>query len=198
MGGNESTIKVLAVGVGGQGVLTLARLLGDAALAQGLQVRVGQLHGMAQRGGSVEALALLGPGQSTFIGDGEADVVVGLEPLEALRALPRISGTTRVLVSAGQVTPFSMVRQGQTYPPLDEVLAPLRARAAQVQLVQTPQLLAQAEAPRSLNICMLGALAGLGVLPLDRDVLWAAVRRRVPPRHLEPNRRAFELGAEAG
>ena len=189
--------RILVVGVGGQGVLTVARMLGDAALAAGLDVRVGQLHGMAQRGGSVEALVILGQGQSTFIGDGEADVVLGLEPLETLRALPRMSPRTRVVLSSGKVVPFSLVREGLPYPPLEDLLDQIRAVAPDLHLVDGPALLEQAGAARSLNICLFGVLAGLGVLPLDAQTLWEAVARRIPAGHLEENRRAFELGRDS-
>ena len=189
--------KILVVGVGGQGVLTVARMVGDAAMAAGLDVRVGQLHGMAQRGGSVEALVLLGPGQSTFIGDGEADVVLGLEPLETLRALPRMRPTTRAVISSGKVVPFTMVRDGLQYPALDEVYAQIRAVAPALHVVDAPALLEQARAPRSLNICMLGALASLDVLPVSEPDLWAAVEKRIPPKHLDANRKAYELGMAA-
>ena len=185
------------MGVGGQGVLTMARMLGDAALRAGIKVRVGQMHGMAQRGGSVEALVLLGEGQSAFIGEGEADVAVGLEPLETLRALPRLGPATRVLMSTGQVVPFSLVREGQAYPPLDQIEEQLRAVAPQVTLVDGPALLQQARAPRSLNICLLGSLAGLGVLPLSPEQLWATIKQRIPAGSLELNREAFELGRAA-
>ena len=189
--------KILVVGVGGQGVLTVARMLGDAALAAGLDVRVGQLHGMAQRGGSVEALVLLGPGKSTFIGDGEADVVLGLEPLETLRALPRMSPRTCVVLNSGRVVPFTMVRDGTQYPPLEKILDRIRAVAPQPHVVDGPALLEQAGAPRSLNICLLGALAGQGILPLEEQHLWQAVANRIPAKHLEANRRAYELGRDA-
>ncbi len=189
--------KILVVGVGGQGVLTVARMVGDAALAAGLDVRVGQLHGMAQRGGSVEALVLIGPGQSTFIGDGEADVVLGLEPLETLRALPRMRRGTRVVVSAGKVVPFTMVRDGLQYPPLEQVYQQIRAVTSELHVVDGPALLEQARAPRSLNICMLGALANLDALPLAEPDLWAAVARRIPAKHLDANRKAYQLGMAA-
>ncbi|MFH1130352.1 MAG: 2-oxoacid:acceptor oxidoreductase family protein, partial [Pseudomonadota bacterium] len=87
----EPRIKVLIVGVGGQGVLTAAKMLGDAALHAGFGVTVGQLHGMSQRGGSVEAGVLIGEGESSFIEEGAADIVLGFEPLEVLRALPKMS-----------------------------------------------------------------------------------------------------------
>ena len=189
--------KILVVGVGGQGVLTVARMLGDAALSMGQDVRVGQLHGMAQRGGSVEALVVLGAGHSAFIGDGEADVVLGVEPLETLRALPRMSSRTHVVLSSGKVVPFTMVREGTQYPPLEDVYDQIREVAPKLHVVDGPALLERAGAPRSLNICLLGALAGLDVLPLSEQEIWAAVEGRIPASKLDKNRRAFELGRGA-
>ena len=82
-------LAVLVVGVGGQGTLTAARVLGEAAMAEGLPVRLGQLHGMSQRGGSVESTVLIGPGRSAFLPRRGADVILGLEPLELLREIGR-------------------------------------------------------------------------------------------------------------
>jgi len=188
--------KVLLAGVGGQGVITLSRLLGDAAVRAGLEVRVGQLHGMSQRGGSVQASVLFGPGQSSFIPGGGADVLVALEPLEALRARPKLSPRTRALVSRGRVIPFTLAQRGEPYPDVDGLLAALRAVSPELTVIDGPELLARAAAPRSLNVLMLGALAGLELLPLDAAALLAAVERRSTGGRLEENRRAFALGRE--
>jgi indolepyruvate ferredoxin oxidoreductase beta subunit len=193
----DQVFKILVVGTGGQGVLTVARIIGEAALSQQMVVRVGQLHGMAQRGGSVESAVFLGPGASAFIEDGEADVVLGLEPLETLRALPRMSSRTAVLISTGRIVPFVLVRLGQQYPDLDQVLEQVRARAGEVTVLDGPALLRQADAPRSLNMLMLGALAAKELLPLSLSTIREAMERRVPARHLPPNQAAFQVGVEA-
>ncbi len=192
-----SRFKLLVVGVGGQGVLTAARFLGDAALAAGLPVMVGQLHGMSQRGGSVECSVLIGPGQSSFIGAGEADVVLGLEPLEVLRALPKIAEHTRVVVNLGHIVPFSLAIRGDPYPPLQEILARVRERTSGLYEVDGPALVKRAGVSRTLNVVMLGALVGLKILPFGVEVLWRAMEKKIPPRFLEANRTAYDLGLQA-
>jgi indolepyruvate ferredoxin oxidoreductase beta subunit len=190
--------KILLVGVGGQGVLTAARMLGDATLHAGHEVMVGQLHGMAQRGGSVEGSVLIGEGESAFVERGGADVVLGFEPLETLRALPRMSSRTKVVVNLGRVVPFPLSMQGEAYPDLDLILDDLRAVTPDlITLDGTTLLTEQVGNPKSLNILMLGVLASLEILPFDAPALWQAVELRTPPRFLKINQQAYELGLRA-
>lgn len=191
-----SRFRLLVVGVGGQGVLTGARLVGEAALRAGQDAVVGQLHGMSQRGGSVESTVLVGPGLSTFIGPGQADVVVGLEPIETLRAASRMSARTVVLVNRGRVVPFTLAQQGKPYPELDGVLARIRQHARRVIELDGPALVEASGSSRALNIAMLGALASTGVLPFDGAVLWDVVAEH-GRRNLDASRRAFDLGGKA-
>jgi indolepyruvate ferredoxin oxidoreductase beta subunit len=190
--------KILFVGVGGQGVLTAARMLGEAALATGIEPMVGQLHGMAQRGGSVEAAVLLGPGQSAFIEAGGADVLVGLEPMETLRALPRLSERSQVVINRGAVVPFPLAMRGEAYPEVDAIADRVREVAPQtLQIDGTALLQGEMGHARSLNMLMLGALAELQLAgPLTRDAIFEAMRSRTPPRLLEVNERAFALGEQ--
>lgn len=193
----EARLKLLVVGVGGQGVLTAARLLGDAAMAAGREAMVGQLHGMSQRGGSVECSVLMGPGASSFIGDGEADVVLGLEPLEVQRALPKLSARTRVVVNRGVIVPFSLAVAGQSYPSVDDILTRVRQITPAVFEVDGPGLVRRTGLARTLNVVMLGALTGLEMLPFGREVVWELLERKIPKRFLQANRTAFELGFQA-
>ena len=117
----QERLKLLIVGVGGQGVLLISRVLGDAALAENLNVVVGQLHGMSQRGGSVSSTVLIGPGYSSFIGKNQADVVIGLEPLEVMRALPFMSDKTTILMNTGRIVPYLLSHQGKQYPELSSI-----------------------------------------------------------------------------
>lgn len=195
--GGRDRFKLLVVGVGGQGALTATRILGEAALSAGLSVVVGQLHGMSQRGGSVECSVLIGPGSSSYIQNNVASVVLALEPLEALRALPKMSPQTRVVVNLGTIVPFSLAVQGEPYPPVPEILAKIRETAPAVYPVDGPALVRETGVPRTLNVVMLGALAGLEMLPFDDEILWGVFEKRLPRRFLEPNRMAFELGWRA-
>ncbi len=190
-------LGMLLVGVGGQGVLTAARILGDAAHRSGHEVVVGQLHGMSQRGGSVQCTVLIGPGESSFIR--RVDVLLGFEPLEALRARDRLTAATKGLVNEGRVELSEWSRRQWPDIPLDRMLGDIRGAAPDVTPVNASHLAAQAGDVRTLNICLLGALAGLGLLPFDEKVLWEAAARRCSPLSLEANRRAFDLGwAETG
>jgi len=190
--------RLLVVGVGGQGVLTLARVVGEAAMDCGVNAVMGQLHGMSQRGGSVQSTLLLGAGQTSFVGAGQADVILGLEPLEVLRALPAMRSATRVVTSTGRLVPQVLTQDGRDYPGVDSMLDQVRQRAGEVIEFDGPALAKAAGAARTLNIVMLGALAGLGALPevMGDESLLTAFQRRCPPRFLESNRRAFALGKE--
>ncbi len=190
-------LAILVAGVGGQGVLSAARWLGDAATAADLPLRVGQLHGMSQRGGSVQATVLIGPGQSSFIVDGAADVMLAFEPLELHRALPKMGAQTRAIVNLGQIVPFTLAQRGQGYPAVENLLEQVRERVGQLICIDGSVLSQQTGAVRGLNVMMLGALFGLGVLPFDEQTLLGAIERRCPPKLVEPNRRAFALGKEA-
>ncbi len=191
-------IKAVMVGVGGQGVLTIARIIGEAALHRGHNAVVGQLHGMSQRGGSVECTLLLGPGETSFIEPGGAQLILALEPLEALRARPYMSADTRVVLNMGKLVPFPLAIQGKPYPDLDAVLDEIRETTTHITCINGSSLLEQQEGPiRSLNMLMLGALAALDLLPMGLQDLRDAMKRRSPPRYLEVNLDAFDRGAGA-
>jgi len=194
---SNATVRMIVVGVGGQGCVTAARVIGDAASAAGLDVRIGELHGMSQRGGSVEPSLVIGPGRTSMVGPGEADVVVALEPIEALRLLPRLGAHTHVLLNRGRVVPFLLTLQGGDYPPVESIVERLEAAVAQVYVVDGTQLAHEAAAPRAVNVVILGALAGLDLLPCDAEALNTAVQSRSPVPFREANRRAFDAGLAA-
>jgi len=187
--------SLLVVGVGGQGVLTAAQLLGDAALLAGFNVNVGQMHGMSQRGGSVEATVVIGPGATAFVSF--ADVVIALEPIELLRALPRIDARTLVIGTRDGLPSFALTLKGETYPSVDAIFEKVRQTAGEVVIIDSGAILREIGEPRALNTVMLGALFGRRAVPFDDDVMWRALESNTPARHLETSRRAFALGTEA-
>jgi len=197
--------KVLLTGVGGQGVVTAAEVLALALKERSpdVGVCVGQLHGLAQRGGSVESTVAIGEGSTAFVGDREADVVLGFEPLETLRALPRMHAETRVVLNVGTVAPFSLARSGLPYPDVGGIVDQIREVTSHVAVIDGPAIVTRLQEPRCLNIVMLGALVGLAGLhgliglPLDRDALGAAVVRRYGTKPRTTNLRALSLGAAA-
>jgi len=183
-------LSILLVGVGGQGVLGTGRRLGEAASHAGLVTTVAALHGMSQRGGSVECSVLLGPGHGSFPIPGGVDVVVAFEPLEALRVLERTSERTRVILSTATVAPSSLARSGKSYPDVGGIVAELRRRVSNVVVLDAAALAKRAGDRRALGAVMLGALCATGAIPIGSDTLSAEMGS-------EPARKAFALGAEA-
>ena len=197
MKGSSNNFKLLVAGVGGQGSLTITGLIGNSAMAAGLEVMVGQLHGMAQRGGAVSSTLVIGQANTSIIGTGEADVVVGLEPLEVMRALPQISSKTKVLLSNNKVMPFPMAFRGMAYPPLREISDRIRKFTDQIYEIDSLSLIKKIGSFQSLNFIMLGALTALDVLPFEERFLWETLKNRLKPELLELNQKAFVLGKEA-
>jgi len=194
----SQTCNLVVAGVGGQGVLSMARLLGRAATQDGLGVRVGQIYGLSQRGGSVEATVRIGIVGTAFISQAEADVVLGLEPLEAERILPRMSMATTVLVNRTPIVPTSLTLDRAGYPDLDSIVEAMAAVAGIVKLIDGNVLAVQAGDARLLNVVMLGVLDGFELLPISSDVLASVVENSGSGPDTEARSRAFTLGQALG
>ncbi|HWR05048.1 MAG TPA: indolepyruvate oxidoreductase subunit beta [Humidesulfovibrio sp.] len=191
---NNTRLRIFMTGVGGQGTLTATTLLARAALAAGLPVTSGEIHGMAQRGGVVESTLLIGY-KSPKIGHGEADILLGFEPLETLRALPYLKPGGLVLSSTECLAPLSVATGKETAPSVEEIRAKITARCATACFLPCRTLGLQAGAVQSGNIALLGALCALGVLPFGREVVEETIRATMKPKVAEINLKALNLGA---
>lgn len=187
-------LRIFMTGVGGQGTLTATTLLARASLAAGLPVTSGEIHGMAQRGGVVESTLLIGC-KSPKIGPGEADILLGFEPLETLRALPYLKPGGLVLSSTEFLPPLSVATGKETSPDIAAIKARVAACAGQARFLPCRSLGLQAGAVQSGNIALLGALCAMGALPFGLDVLADTVRATMKPKVAEVNLKALELGA---
>jgi len=189
--------RILLVGIGGQGVLSAGRWIGDAATACGVPVVVGQIHGLSQRGGSVQAPIALGGARSWEIPDGSADALVALEPMEGARALNKVSGRTTVIVNTRPIVPISLQSAGRPYPPLTSLLGPLEETAGSFTATDATSLAAAAGSHRALNVVMLGMLAAAGLLPFPGGRLLDVISDAGIPGLAEIDRDAFRMGEEA-
>ncbi len=189
---------VVIAGVGGQGVIRLAHDLGGAAAAAGLGVRIGQIYGLSQRGGSVEATVRIGDMRTAFVPPAGADVVVGLEPLEAQRAVPKMSPRATVLVNRTPIVPTSLTLTGGDYPHLDDIVEAIAAVARRVYVLDASAAASAAGDRRLVNTVMLGALAGLDAIPIPTDALVGAVDGADSSIDTTVRRAAFDRGAELG
>jgi indolepyruvate ferredoxin oxidoreductase beta subunit len=188
---------IFIVGVGGQGSLSASWFLGEAANRADLNVLVGEVHGMAQRGGVVESTVRIGDVHGPIISDGAADVLLGFEPVETLRFLHKASPGALVITNTHQVVPANVSMRGDPYPELERVLAMIRARCARVVALDATELARQAGSAKALNAVMLGALSASGTLPMGADVVEAALLDGVPAQVVDINVRAFAAGAAA-
>ncbi len=191
---NQTRLRIFMTGVGGQGTLTATTLLARAALSAGLPVTSGEIHGMAQRGGVVESTLLIGY-KSPKIGPGEADILLGFEPLETLRALPYLKNGGLVLSSTESLPPLSVATGKEIAPPVEDIRAKITARCATARFLPCRTLGVQAGAVQSGNIALLGALCAMNVLPFGNDVLEATIRATMKPKVAEANLKALALGA---
>jgi indolepyruvate ferredoxin oxidoreductase beta subunit len=190
------TTRIVFIGVGGQGNLLASRLLGEAALSLGIPAVVSEIHGMAQRGGIVESAVLLGEVTSPIVSNGEADVLVGFEPVETLRAMPKCSKKTLVITNTHPLPPFTVSIGQGVYPPLDEVLGKVQAKTKKLIALDGDGLAAEAGNPLSLNMVMLGALIGSGAVPVDEAAMKKTISVTTKKAFLESNLKAFDLGME--
>jgi len=191
------TKRLVLVGVGGQGNILASRLVGEACVAAGIPAVVSEIHGMAQRGGIVETDVVIGDATSPIVSEGEADVLIGFEPSETLRALNKCNENTLVITNVKPLPPFTVAIGQGIYPDIDEALALIKARVRSLISLNGDELAEKAGNLLSLNMVMLGALIGSGVIPLEEGALKETIARSTKQAFLESNLKAFDLGLSA-
>lgn len=189
---------VQIVGVGGQGVLLASMVLGNAAMNSGYDVAMSEVHGMAQRGGSVLSTVRFGDGViSPLEADGCADLIMGFEPSETVRNLPLGNRDTTVLMNLDPVLP-SMVAAGfETYPEISDLIESVESVSPNLITLDASKIAIEAGKVVAANAVMIGAVAAVKGFPLSKEALLEALKAQVPPKFLELNIKAFEMGYDA-
>jgi indolepyruvate ferredoxin oxidoreductase beta subunit len=189
--------NIVLAGVGGQGVLLAAEILGTAAIKEGLNVRVSEIHGMAQRGGALVSNVRIGEKVSApTVLEGRADVLLGFEPLETLRNLKFVSEKTLVVMSDETIPPTELAAKMMKYPSLEENVEKIHRFTKNVIIVEAAKLAREAGSILTRNTVLIGALAATGKIPFKTESLMEASRELVPAKYLDVNVKAFELGYE--
>ena len=190
----EKVKSVIIVGVGGQGTLLASRLLGTAMVSEGFDVKVSEVHGMSQRGGSVVTYVKYGEKvYSPVINEGEADVVLAFEQLEAARFLPFLKKGGSIIVNTQKIDPMPVVTGVASYP--QEILSKLQNMGANLLAVDALSLANEAGSQKAVNVVLIGAMASK--LNIDKEIWIKAIEETVPEKFLEMNKKAFELGYNA-
>ena len=197
-GNNSNTINVAITGVGGQGVLTLAEILAKAALADSLNVRVGEIHGMAQRGGHVVCTVRIGDeAKGPIIDPGTANLLVGFEPVETLREIHTIAEDGSVLISSHIQYPVAVSMGKAEYPNQEEIINSIKKFTTRILEIDAMALAQKAGSSLSLNMVMLGGILGTGITPIKKKTALKIVRTTFPKKFESINVQALELGVEA-
>lgn len=187
-------------GVGGQGVVLMANIVGEACARSGLNVVSGELHGLSQRGGSVIAHQRIGDNvMSPLVPYGEADVLVALEPMEALRYIAFLKEGGMVITNTKMDHPPLETQQlakgeKEEYVRYEDVVERIREAGADLVEIDAMKLAQEAGNPQTVNVVMVGALAASPDFPVGKEDMLEAVKENVPKKALEVNMKAFELG----
>jgi indolepyruvate ferredoxin oxidoreductase beta subunit len=183
----------MIVGVGGQGTLLASRIIGSVLTDSGADVKVSEVHGMSQRGGSVVTYVRYGDEvYSPVIEKGEADIIIAFEQLEAARYVPYLKKGGKIITSTQKIDPMPVISGSAVYP--EGIIDKLSEEGIDVTAVDALSLAEQAGSAKASNVVLMGVLSRLTDFPAE--VFIKAVTECVPPKFLELNKKAFELGRE--
>ena len=185
-----STKNIMIVGVGGQGTLLASRILGNAVISKGYDVKVSEVHGMSQRGGSVVTYVKFGDAvYSPIIDKGEADIILAFECLEAYRALPWLKKGGKMIVNDQMINPMPVITGAAEYPA--DILSKLGA-AVDLTAVDALSLAREAGNAKAVNVVLIGVMAKNTEISYEDWI--ETIKSTVPAKFLEVNLKAFDLG----
>jgi indolepyruvate ferredoxin oxidoreductase beta subunit len=190
-------LNIIITGVGGQGVVLMSEILGNAAVRDDLHVLGSEVLGMSQRGGSVFSNirfgdAIYGP----MVPEGKCDLLCALEPSEALRHIQYLNRCSIVILNTRMVIPATVSLGECDYPKLEQIDVMLRSVAGKVITLDAQELAEKAGSRQSVNVVMLGTLFGCGTIPVKEDTVKTIIRERFSAKAAEANIKAFDLGRQ--
>ena len=187
--------SIMIVGVGGQGTLLASRILGNVAIRSGYDVKVSEVHGMSQRGGSVVTYVRYGDEKvySPVIGEGGADIIMAFEELEAARSLPYLKKGGVLLVNSQCIDPMPVIMGKEKYP--EEIIAKIRKKGVRLTDIDALSLAEKAGSAKAVNVVLIGLLAKN--TDIEKQVWEEVIKTTVPEKFLEINLKAFEAGYNA-
>ncbi|MBR4761369.1 MAG: indolepyruvate oxidoreductase subunit beta [Clostridia bacterium] len=185
------TVSIMIVGVGGQGSLLASKLLGHLLVKKGYDVKVSEVHGMSQRGGSVVTYVRYGDKvYSPLVSEGEADYIVSFEKLEAARHAPMLKPNGQIVVNTQQIDPMPVITGKAEYP--ENILDELREQGVKIDAIDALTLAGKAGSVKAVNIVLMGRLSNY--FEFDVEDWLTAIEETVAPKFVEMNKKAFILG----
>ena len=191
---SKETKNIMIVGVGGQGSLLASKILGSLLLGEGYDVKVSEVHGMSQRGGSVVTYVRYGEHvYSPIIDEGEADCIVSFELMEAARWLKYLKKDGQIVTNTQQIDPMSVVLGAEEYP--ENLVEKMKEKGVKVDALDCLSLAEKAGNIKAVNVVLLGRLSHYFDLPEESWI--KALESNVPAKLLDINKKAFQYGKEA-
>lgn len=191
----NNTTNVMIVGVGGQGSLLASKLLGHVMLKKGVDVKVSEVHGMSQRGGSVVTYVRFGDKvYSPIIDKGEADYIISFETLEAARYMANLKPDGQVIVNNQQMDPMPVITGAATYP--EGLIDKMKDAGAKVDAIDALGIAMEAGSAKAANVVLMGRFSTYFTDVTEAEWL-EALEECVPPKFIELNKKAFDLGRKA-
>ena len=182
---------IILCGVGGQGILSIATIIGEAAMNQGLDVVMSEIHGMSQRGGSVSTELKIGGYDSSIIPNHAADMLLSFEPVETIRGLDKANSQTKIVYNTHPIVPSST---DKAYPSVDSITKTLKENFRHVLPIDGTRLAIEAGSVLSLNMVLLGAVTADDKFPLTKESVIDAMKNNLKPKFHEMNLKAIESG----
>ena len=198
MGDNDKkNYSIYISGVGGQGIIKTSVIIGEAAMLEGYDVVMSEIHGMSQRGGSVSTELKIGNFKSSIVEESKADLILAFEPIEVLRGLNKANKDTTLIFNTFPIVPSTLTQTGETYPEIDDIIDNLKDNFDSVYPIEGNGLAIDAGSILSLNMVLLGACVANDDFPLSKETVETAMKNNLAPKFHEMNLKAIENGYNA-
>lgn len=194
---NSNDYNIYVSGVGGQGIIKTSVIIGEAAMNEGLDVVMSEIHGMSQRGGSVSTEIKIGDFKSSIVESSKADMILGFEPIEVIRGLNKANKNTKIVFNSYPIVPSTLSQTNEIYPNIDEIIANLKNNFDFVYPIEGNNLAKDSGSILSLNMVLLGAAVANDSFPLSKKTVITAMKHNLAPKFHEMNEKAIEKGFNA-
>ena len=194
---DNKNYSIYISGVGGQGIIKTSVIIGEAAMLEGYDVVMSEIHGISQRGGSVSTELKIGNFKSSIVEEGKADLILAFEPIEVLRGLNKANKDTTLIFNTFPIVPSTLTQTGETYPEIDDIISNLKDNFDSVYPIEGNGLAVDAGSILSLNMVLLGACVANDDFPLSKETVETAMKNNLAPKFHEMNLKAIENGYNA-
>ena len=194
---DNKNYSIYISGVGGQGIIKTSVIIGEAAMLEGYDVVMSEIHGMSQRGGSVSTELKIGNFKSSIVEESKADLILAFEPIEVLRGLNKANKDTTLIFNTFPIVPSTLTQTGETYPEIKDIVKNLKDNFDSVYPIEGNGLAVDAGSILSLNMVLLGACVANDDFPLSKETVETAMKNNLAPKFHEMNLKAIENGYNA-